>query len=199
MKFSVLTIFFATGYVALVLAAIQPPDSWWRHVAVVAWLAVVAYLFVLAADPLKRPRATFGRVTLGCIAAYLALAYLPSTPGDLLPHQWFAAWWAPEENSVYSVTTLLQTYQGSGPINQPYGSAFSGSGFPGGGQLVISPTIPSYPSHEISSVAALNSALLFGLLGGLLAAWRYRRIDRTETTSAPVAIKHPIERAAAES
>ena len=63
---------------------------------------------VLAADPLKRPRATFGRVALGCIAAYLALAYLPSMPGDLLPHQWFAAWWAPEENSVYSVTTLLK-------------------------------------------------------------------------------------------
>jgi len=183
MKFSVLTIFLATAYVALVLGAIQPPDSWWRHVAVVAWLAVVAYLFVLAADPLKRPRATFGRVALGCVAAYLALSLLPATPNDLLPHQWFAAWWAPEENSVYSVTTLLQTFQGTATVNQPYGSAFSG-GFPGSaGQLVVSPTMPTYPSHVISTVAALNTALLFGLLGGLLAAWRYRRVGRSEVST----------------
>lgn len=171
MKFSVLTIFLATGYVALVLAAIQPPDSWWRHVATVAWLAVVAYLFVLAADPLKRPRATFGRVALGCIAAYLALAYLPSTPSDLLPHQWFAVWWAPAENSVY--TAFTQSFQTGTTVTNPYGPTTNPWG---GGQLVVSSAIPATASPVISTVAALNTALLFGLFGGLLAAWRYRRV-----------------------
>lgn len=175
MKFSVLTIFVATGYVALVLAAIQPPDSWWRHAATVAWLAVVAYLFVLAADPLKRPRATFGRVAIGCIVAYLALAYLPSTPADLLPHQWFASWWSPEETSIYTSTAVLQPSWAPGNTATGVSGPYSGGSPGGSGQLIYTPTILTYPSNVISTISVLNSSLLFGLLGGAVATWIYRR------------------------
>lgn len=172
MKYSVLTIFLVTGYVALLLAGMQEEDTWWRHGATLAWLAMIAYLVVLACDSVKPTRATLGRVALSCIVAYMAMAYLPGTPRDAMPHQWFAEWYAPQTVNIYSVVPAWPS--NSGVTLPPW-----------------TPTLPSQStgptrSAVVETLAAMNTALLFDVVTGIVAVACFRRAAQTPgVTDAP--------------
>lgn len=155
MKFSILTLLNATGYFAVMFMAFTRPTSQWKYAAMLAWLAVVAYLLMLATDTLDRAAGLFGRVALGCMVAYLAFAALnmastevePRRQWSVLPHQWATSRWVASEQ-----------YKGSFP---PNGDARRGNA-----------------KSTIEPLLAYNTALVFGLLGGSAAVIRYRRLLR---------------------
>lgn len=181
MKYSVLTLFLATGYIALVLTAFQQIDSWWRHVGTVAWLLLVVYFLVLAFDPVRRSRALFGRVTLACLTAYLAVSLLPNMPTDFLPHQWLATYWNPNGPSIYTAMPVPTVSPWSPYGGYAGGVPASGTGINvstvttwSSGQLVVTSPSVVDPMGIITMISAMNTALFVGLLGGLLALWKHR-------------------------
>lgn len=150
MKFSILTLLSATGYFALAFMALTQSESLWKFVAGSAWLVIVAYLLILANDPTDRASSQFGRVALGCIAAYFALAAIaiitkevePRRLWNVLPHQWLTWKWTNSEyfkNSVDSSRTMVVA------------------------------------RNTIEPLFAYNTALVFGMLAGSAAVIRYRR------------------------
>lgn len=172
MKYSVLTIFLVTGYVALLLAGMQEEDTWWRHGATLAWLGMIAYLVVQACDSVNPLRATLGRVALGCIVAYMAMAYLPGTPRDAMPHQWFAEWYAPQTTLSFSFTPIV-------PANSAVPPTAWNPPLPG-------TSVSSVRAVVVETLAAMNTALLFGVVAGIVAVACFRRAAQTPgVTDAP--------------
>lgn len=181
MKFSILALLVATAYAALVFAALREPDSWWRYASIVAWLAILAYVFMLATDVHNRGKAVFGRMFVACLAAYLVLTWLPASIApanrkpDLLPHHWLAAWLT--KQPPVALTPPASAY-GPQPV-QGNSNPFVGA-IPAGASYRV--PLDNWP-RIIEAVAALNVALLFGLLAGILALWRYRRNERAASGS----------------
>jgi len=176
-RFSMLTLLAATAYLALVFAGLKEPLGWWRSAGTMAWLLVLAYLIAMAMDARHRPSAIFGRSAVGCILAYGLLTWLPiplaagmeapryvpfrTAPEriDVLPHQWFALWWADESAANPSRLTA--------PLQTPYTSQM---------QAVSVWQLPQTKAVEV--IAALNCSLAFGLFGGSLALWRCRALEQ---------------------
>ncbi len=163
MKFSILTLFAATGYFALVFVALTQPSSLWKYVAGIAWLAILAYLLILATDTIDRASSRFGRVALACIVVYFALTALglitretePRRLWSVLPHQWATFQWT---NSAYYKSTKSA-------------------------DRILSVRTPI---NTIEPLIAYNTALLFGLATGTVSAIRHRRQLRQASSQSPV-------------
>jgi hypothetical protein len=174
MKFSILTMLVATGYVALLVAGVQNPESWWRQVGTVVWLLFLAYFFMLAADTFHRERAVFGRVCLACMASYLLLAWMKpevsnrTQEAELLPHRVAVQWWINwhVENPVATRGEWESAFQAQPGGYPPPGTGSQGTWLRG---------VPI-----IRAIAVYNFALAFGIFGGTLALWNYRRQARSE-------------------
>lgn len=177
LRFSMLTLLAATAYIALVFAGLKEPLGWWRSAGTIAWLLVLAYLIAMAMDMRHLPSAIFGRTAVSCILAYGLLTWLPiplsagmeppnyvpfrTAPErvDVLPHHWFALWWANE--SAANPSRLVAPLQTRNTFQV---------------QAVSVWQLPQTKAVEV--IAALNFALVFGLVGGSLALWRLRAQER---------------------
>ncbi len=160
MKYSVLTLLLTTGYLGLMIAGLKEPDSVWRLAASLAWLTVTGYAAVCAFQPANDGSATFGRVMLSCTTIYMILTFLPNGPSDWLPHpivaRMYLMWGAPDEYRLGPDGTLV--------FGDPT-------------QFVqFNPYNPTFARYEPEPIVGLCSAQLFGLLAGIFAAWRIRRI-----------------------
>lgn len=175
MKFSILTLLAATGYSAIVFAALAQPDSWWRHVFTVAWFFAIVYALALATDSANRRKSMFGRVVLGGTVAYLLLIAvarsmpLSSQGTDLWPHQWLVNW--------LSDDALGQLRQVRIPAPPRIGRTSPGIPI---GTSGWDPADLIQRLARLETVSAMITALAIGLLGGCLALWRYRVLERRE-------------------
>lgn len=173
MKFSILALLAFTGYVALVMAGLQDPESWWRQAGTIAWLLALAYFFVLAVDSSSIERAVFGRVCLACIASYFLLAWMKpevsnrTQEAEVLPHRIMVQWWINWHSRNPSAT--------KGQWETAYQAQPAGISPAGMGQSTWLRGIPI-----IRAMAVYNFALVFGIMGGTLALWTHRRRVRRE-------------------
>ncbi len=167
-RFSILTVLVFTAYVALAFAGIKKPDSWWLAGGVLAWLLALAYLVILATDTSDARNQAFGRVSVICLAAYLLLTLFPfpinagSNRPAMLPHVWFTAWWISQE----TVTTAPPPAALPGPGAPPVTFSF----VPMGTRASM--------ARELEAYSALNCALAFGILGGVLKLWHFGRQEK---------------------
>jgi hypothetical protein len=149
MKFSIFTLLAATGYAAMIAAAIASSDSIWRIWATTAAMCLFAYFVVLAFESQDRGKAAFGRV-----AAILSVSYLLATVmsqsfdverrTDLFPHE--------------RLTILWYEAQTSGPSN-----------------FAATTQVFQVARNTMTPFLAIQSAIAFGTSGGCLALWRYGR------------------------
>lgn len=152
MRFSLLSVFAITAYIAILSAALLWPLSNWPHIGVLAWLFLLLYFIAIAVDPSNGSRSTVARAIVVSILAYVLLSsndvYFYETG---LPHHWFTLWW-----SVLREREIAAALSRAG---QPPSATFALGALP--------------QSMRIFSL--LNCSLLFGLLGGAMTAWRIRR------------------------
>lgn len=201
MKFSILGLLAATGYVGLVVASLKQLDSAWPFAVVLAWLAIVAYMFMLATDQLDRNKAVFGRMVLGCVATYFVLVFFlrpadpVNAPLNLLPHQWLTDARMTRFSPAPSPPQIGYVYP-SPYGRSPYGAGYGPSQYGGysSRQQSVAALLPSSePSLTLEALASLNCALVFGLLAGGLGVWRCRSIDRQKTREKHLAKMNPLQ------
>jgi len=211
MKFSILALLAATGYVALLIVSFQQPLSLWRYAAMLGWLTVMAYVLMLAFSPMNRFQAIFGRVVAGCVATYLAVTILawPSpnnTRLGVLPHELLVDYW---NTSPFNPLTAVQytAVYGSPTYAAPaVAYSYPTPGAPAAPTMgysppmptpmyAIAPAAPIYNTMTLEAVAAMNCAILFGFLGGSLAVVRTRRVERLQSRDKRVAEINPLQQA----
>lgn len=149
-RFSILTLLGITAYVAVNVAALQKPDSGWTIIVFYTWLAILAFASINAAQP-SSPAAVFSR---GFV--FVALVYGAST-------------------FVYRMVTL-----GQPPLPHIYLTDFIHSLMTGDGRGPRFDPFAASPALALYLVPFHNVSLIFGLFGGSLALWRYRRLERRE-------------------
>lgn len=161
MKFSVLSLLLATGYVALLVASFKQPESVWRVVASIAWLAVIGMMVANAFNTADSKRAAFGRVALTCVAIYLLLVFVPNGRFDWLPHSAIARMY-------------LMWGQPEGYALGPDGNLVFGDPAQFVGRNPFNPYLRLSPRYEPEPFVALCAAQLFGLVTGAAAAWKLK-------------------------
>ncbi len=218
MKFSILALLAATGYVALLIASFQQPLSLWRYAVMAGWLAIMAYVFMLAVSPMNRFQAMFGRVTVGGVATYLLLTIMTWPVANtarlgVLPHELLIEYWNSSSLNPLTPQSGLQFTTAYGPTMypQPYAPpavayTYSVPGTPSAAAsgyyapapmptVAIGYATPAYNAKTMEAVAAMNCAVLFGFLGGGLAVMRSRRVERAQAKEKRLATINPLQEA----
>src|SRR5690349_15832084 len=98
MKFSIVTLLAAIGYMAMVAAAIVEPNSIWRLCAVTAAFGLFGYFVIMAFDSKDRDKSVFGRVAAIATVTYMlaslnSLPFLQERDWDLFPHERLTIIW----------------------------------------------------------------------------------------------------------
>jgi len=195
----------------------------WRYAVMAGWLAIMAYVIMLAVSPRNWVQATFARAVVGCVATYLMAtvfvwqAERTSPPSGVLPHEMFKELWASRSNYTADAVALPATYYDQVPapeaapadsleeseIPSPSDDPFlpSATDAP---LAVAAPYVPtmryatySYdvpnPITSLDAIAAMNCAMGFGFMGGGLAVLRNRRVERAQAKQDRVSNTHPLE------
>ncbi len=173
-RYSMLTLLLAIGYVALMITAVQKPESVWRLAASVALLLVTALAAAYAFHPQDVFKRTFGRVMLVCFGFYY---YLDSQTSqyDYLPHQAIARYY------------LMQD------VPEGYVLGLDGSLIYAPGRLLGS-NGASFGLYKAEPFVAMFSGQLFGLFCGVAASWSFGRQARQREARLNASDLHPLEK-----
>jgi hypothetical protein len=173
-RFSVRSMLFGIGYLALNLMAILQPESYWPVSVMVVWLFIVAALLATALNPRLLDFAMAARVACCCIAIYASMSLmngmLPmSNRWSLFPHQHLSRWWYETElNGLrrrLPPTPLGNSYRMPSkaiPVNRSPAYAQANE------------NLRMHRDRIVEPIAILNFSLLFGVLGGYLGLRRCR-------------------------
>lgn len=152
-RYSLPTLFGATAYVAIVVAAVSMPGNQFINaIAFYCWIAVTIGIAVEASQAAS-PRSVFARGWLLTCFLYLILAVATKDylwPGPQLPSRYLTVW--------------LESRFVAAPSSSAY-------------EALVEFRAQEY----IWRHAMQNCALLFGLLGGYLALRRYQSLQRQVT------------------
>jgi hypothetical protein len=150
--FSILGLLVATAYIALAIGGLRSPLSLWGSMALYGWLALMFALSVSAAGVPSR-RSAFARAALAASIAYVAASHFQRSPDY------------PERGVVFELPHRLIymiEFDDRPPFRQfPFKVRIAE------GQYDV--------SIYRERVAAAHGSLLFGLLAGGIAAWRFDR------------------------
>jgi len=158
-RFSILTVLAFTFWVALTCAACVAPTSDWSFAVYGSWCLVLLALVVLAAQRDSYRTAFFRGWLFATIVYAVAMASeVPWQSVELrMPHDYLAQ-------------RLQRPIQ---PPSPDWSATFA--------------DIVPWSDLQLQNVAFCNVSLAFGLLGGCLAPWRYRVLERrAKQSTAPV-------------
>jgi hypothetical protein len=147
-RFSLFTLLAVTAYLAVALAGLMFPQSVWNAMIVHGWALLVAWMGIIAFSERSAKSAFAGAFVVTVLAYAAASIFDPLTP-------------------------LLALSAESRP-RMPHELVFRWLA------RQMSPATREFWDHETAyrRWALANCSLACGVLGGCLAAWRYRRIEK---------------------
>lgn len=160
-RFSIRVVLCVTAFVAITLAAFLYPLSAWVPIAFLSSVGVIGRWAVVAAQQTTE-QAVFARG-----AAVLSVLYLGCALGGDFD---YGAWRMPHHYLVDAYMQLFPDAEADEELMRGYDDRF---------ELV------KFKSRHLYGMARGVTAVVFGLVGGSLALWRYRVSDRGEAAQVP--------------
>lgn len=150
-RFSIRMLLGVTAYAAICIAGLVKPLSWWSDIAFVAWFFTMIWLAAIAAGRTSSA-SVFSRAFILSALAYIGVSWIRS---EYYTRGGVATWRVPHEALWIAVNPDIT----NDPAD-PDGNLWFSQG------MLLARLIHVY------------TASIFGLLGGGLALWRYRRLER---------------------
>ncbi len=163
-RFSILTLLALTAWTAVCFAAFRAQMSGWMVVVYLLWFAILAAVAVTAAQRTS-PQAVFARGVF--LFTLLYNATLWTHDGYFMKE---TRQWPMPHLLVAKVVLDMDTLSPYAVVISPPGT--SGFNFISGEEIDR--------RANVSQLAFCNVSLAFGLLGGCLALWQYRRREPRE-------------------
>lgn len=158
-RFSILTLLGSTAYIAVAMAAFRDPYSIAYVTNIWAWLAVLVYAVIAASSGGVERTRVFAIAFAACAVLYtLADWHLQSLSDDSV-----------DMPSQFLVDPI------AGPPIRSWGEEDCEL------EKVV---VQEEFRKDIRRLVGMNSSLVFGVLGGVLALWRYRVLERREKNKA---------------
>jgi hypothetical protein len=157
-RFSILTLLGVTAYVGLSIAAIRDPLSIWSSISFLAWFGVVTFIGIYALIE-KGPRAAYFGGMFVTILAYSVAASVEANVGE-------NDWGSRLIDQIAMPHNWLHEYIGN--TKDP--------------EFMLSrKDVLDHLTYRVARRWSVTQcSLVFGMIGGCLAFWRYRVLERRE-------------------
>lgn len=184
--YSIRMLLAAVAFACLAVAAVSQPDSWWRHIYVLAWLLIVAYCGVLSVRPDGAGKIVIGRAVIVWVVLYWFVSEYVRGVNEVLPDAVIC-------DSVMRLHKVEPDFQlpsnltvaspsGTGRVNElnplgigPFGGPAERTGAPAVLPL-SSPSQYSVDRSKIEPLVRMAVSLAVGFATGFAALWK--RIDK---------------------
>ncbi len=170
-RFSILSLFGATAYVAVAAAGLVRPLSFWNDVSYYLWLLLMLWLGIECIAS-QRPRLTFCLGTL-----FVCLVFV--TMSAVADRQVAYTRWRLPQHFVAEAILKLGDFGDQIADVSDHNINVAGAADPFRRQFYLEKRKDQLPIaiHRLTNV---QMSLVFGLLGGWLSVWRYRALERRQ-------------------